>query len=172
MGALKKFLKLVDLFSEKSGQIGKWAAVGLVLVGGYDTILRHFFNAPTNWAYDMMCMLGGTLYLLGASYDFRHDSHTRVDVFFNMLKPRTAALINVIASLLFFFPLFGMMLYMGIVWTIKAVKVHEVMFTSFWYPPAAPYRTIFAIGLFLLILQGAARLVRDIYYIIRGEAID
>lgn len=172
MGALKKFLKLVDLFSEKSGQIGKWAAVGLVLVGGYDTILRHFFNAPTNWAYDMMCMLGGTLYLLGASYDLRYESHTRVDVFFNMLKPRTRALINIIASVLFFFPLFGMMLYMGIVWAIKAVKVHEVMFTSFWYPPAWPYRTLFAVGILLLVLQGIVNLAKDIYFLMRGEKID
>jgi TRAP-type mannitol/chloroaromatic compound transport system permease small subunit len=172
MGALEKVIKRVNAVSEKSGEIGKWAAVGLVLVGCYDTILRHFFNAPTNWAYDMMCMLGGTLYLLGASYDLRHDSHTRVDVFFNMLKPRTAALINVIASLLFFFPLFGMMLYMGIVWTIKAVKVHEVMFTSFWYPPAWPYRTVFTVGILLLLLQGIANLAKDLHFLMRGEKID
>jgi len=172
MGALKKFLKLVDLFSEKSGQIGKWAAVGLVLVGSYDTILRHFFNAPTNWAYDMMCMLGGAIYLLGASYDLRYESHTRVDVFFNMLKPRTRSLINVIASLLFFFPLFGMMLYMGIVWAIKAIKGHEVMFSSFWYPPAWPYRTLFAVGILLLVLQGIVNLVKNVYFLIREEKID
>ncbi len=172
MGALKKFVKVVDLFSEKSGQIGKWAAVGLVLVGSYDTVLRHFFNAPTNWAYDMMCMLGGALYLLGASYDLRYEAHTRVDVFFNMLKPRTRALINVIASLLFFFPLFLMMLYEGIVWMIKAIRVHEVMFSSFWYPPAWPYRTVFAVGIFLLVLQGIVNLIKNIYFLKRGGQID
>jgi TRAP-type mannitol/chloroaromatic compound transport system permease small subunit len=172
MGALKKCVHFVDFLSEKSGQIGKWAAVGLVLVGSYDTILRHFFNAPTNWAYDMMCMLGGTLYLLGASYDLRYDAHTRVDVFFNMLSPRARALVNVIASLVFFFPLFLMMLYLGIVWAIKAVKVHEVMFTSFWYPPAWPYRTVFAVGIFLLLLQGVVNLVKNIYFLKRGGEID
>ena len=65
MGALKKMLKIIDFMSEKSGQIGKWAAVALVTIGSYDTIMRHFFNAPSDWAYDMLCMSGGALYLLG-----------------------------------------------------------------------------------------------------------
>lgn len=172
MGALKKYLKLINSLSEKSGKIGKWTAVGLVLVGSFDTVMRHFFNAPTNWAYDMMCMLGGAMYLLGASYDLRHEAHTRVDIFFNMLKPRTKSLVNVIAALLFFFPLFGMLLYMGIVWAVKAVQVNEVMFTSFWYPPASPYRILFVVGILLLVLQGISNFIRDLVFFVRGEKID
>ncbi len=172
MGALKKIVKTIDTISEKSGQIGKWAAVALVVIGAYDTITRHFFNAPSDWAYDMLCMSGGALYLLGASYDHAHEAHTRVDIFFNMLKPRTRSLVNVIAALLFFFPLIGMLLYMGINWAIKAVRVNEVMFTSFWYPPAYPYRILFVIGIFLLFIQGIANFAKDLYFLIRGEKID
>jgi len=172
MGAIKKYLRLIDAASEKSGQIGKWTAVGLVLVGSYDTIMRHFFNAPSDWAYDMMCMLGGAMYLLGASFDMRHEAHTRVDVFFNMLKPRTRSLVNLIAPLLFFFPLIGMLLYMGIVWAVKAVQVHEVMFTSFWYPPASPYRILFVIGILLLLLQGVSNYIKELFFYMRGEKID
>lgn len=172
MGALKKVLKFIDLLSERSGHVGKWTAVGLVVVGSFDTIMRHFFNAPSDWAYDVMCMLGGAMYLLGASYDHLHGAHTRVDIFFNMLKPRARALVNVIAAILFFFPLIGMLLYMGIVWAVKAVEVNEVMFTSFWYPPAAPYRILFAVGLFLLLIQGASNFTRDLFSLMRGKDID
>ncbi len=172
MGALKKVVKTIDFMSEKSGQIGKWFAVVLVIIGSYDTIMRHFFNAPSDWAYDMLCMSGGALYLLGASYDHLYEAHTRVDVFFSMLKPKGKALYNVIAALLFFFPLIGMLLYMGITWAIKAIKVHEVMFTSFWYPPAFPYRILFVIGMLLFFLQGISNFVKDLYFLIRGEKID
>lgn len=172
MGALKKFVRTIDSVSETSGQIGKWLAVALVLIGSYDTITRHFFNAPSDWAYDMLCMSGGALYLLGASYDHAHEAHTRVDVFFNMLKPRAKAFVNIIATLLFFFPLIGMLLYMGIVWAIKAIKVHEVMFTSFWYPPAFPYRLIFVIGMLLLFIQGISNFAKEVYFLIKGEKID
>jgi len=169
MGALEKAVKAIDFLSEKSGQVGKWTAVGLVVVGAYDTVARHFFNAPSDWAYDMLCMFGGAMYLLGASYDLKLGAHTRVDIFFSMLKPRAQALVNVIASLLFFFPLVGMMLYEGLKYSIRAVKVHEVMFTSFWYPPAAPYRILFTVGILLLFLQGLANFTKDLRKLVKGE---
>ena len=81
-------------------------------------------------------------------------------------------MINVICSLLFFFPLMTVMLVLATRWAIKAWKINEIMFNSFWYPPAGPYRTVFALGLFLMLLQGLANLVRDVYMLIRGESID
>jgi len=172
MTVLKKILKLIDSISEIAGSIGKWFALLLVLVGAYDTIARHFFNAPTIWAYDTLCMAGGTLYLIGASYVYLHDSHTRVDVIYSLLSLRKQALVNLICSAVFFFPLMLIMLKLSVSWAIRAWRINEVMFQSFWYPPVAPYRTVFALGIFLLILQGVARFIRDLYFIVRGEPID
>ena len=171
MAVLIKLLKFIDWLSEKSGQLGKWFALLLVLVGSFETIARHFFNAPTIWAYDSMCMAGGVIYMLGASYNYLHDAHTRVDLFYMRGTPRTKALIDVICSLVLFFPLMIIMFKLAVTWAAKAWRINEVMFNSFWYPPAAPYRTIFAVGLFLLILQGVAKFIRDLYYVIRGEEI-
>jgi len=169
---LRKILKSVDLISEKSGAVGKWFAFLLVLVGAYETIARHFFNAPTIWSYDTLCMAGGTVYLLGASYNYRHDAHTRVDLIYTMMSDRGKALTNIIGSLLFFFPLMIVMLVVATKWAIKAWTINEVMFNSFWYPPAGPYRTIFAVGLLFLVLQGLARFIRDLHMLIRGESLD
>lgn len=172
MTVFTKILKTIDFISEKSGAVGKWFAFLLVLVGSYDAISRHFFNAPTIWAYDVLCVSGGIIYLLGASYDYLHDAHTRVDIIYGSLSRKKKAWMDIISSLILFFPLITVMEFEAIKWAMKAWKVHEVMFTSFWYPPAAPYRTIFAIGLFLLLLQGLAKLSRDIFYVIKGESID
>ena len=169
---LKRMLRLLDYTSEISGTVGKWFALLLVFVGTYEAIARHFFNAPTVWAYDVLCMAGGTLYLLGASYDYLHESHTRVDIFYNMLSPRKKAFVNVICSLFLFFPLMVIMSKMASAWAFRAWKIKEVFFSSFWYPPAGPYRTIVAIGLSLLLLQGMAKFVRDLYFLIRGETLD
>jgi len=169
---LKRMLRLIDYTSEISGTVGKWFALLLVFVGTYEAIARHFFNAPTVWAYDVLCMAGGTLYLLGASYDYLHESHTRVDIFYNMLSPRKKAFVNVICSLFLFFPLMVIMSKMASAWAFRAWKIKEVFFSSFWYPPAGPYRTIVAIGLSLLLLQGMAKFVRDLYFLIRGETLD
>jgi TRAP-type mannitol/chloroaromatic compound transport system permease small subunit len=168
---LRKFLKTIDWLSEQSGQIGKWFSLVLVFAGSYEAIARHFFNAPTIWSYDTMCMAGGAIYLLGSSYNFKHDAHTRVDIFYMRGSRRTKAIIDVICSIFLFFPLIIIMFKLAVVWAVKAWRIDEVMFTSFWYPPAAPYRTLFAVGLLLLIFQGLARFIRDIHFLIKGEEI-
>jgi TRAP-type mannitol/chloroaromatic compound transport system permease small subunit len=152
--------------------VAKWFALVLVFAGTYEAVARHFFNAPTEWAYDVLCMSGGALYLLGASYDYLKNAHTRVDMFYSMLPPRGRALMNAVCSFFLFFPLMIVMLKLAVTWAIRAVKINEVFFNSFWYPPAWPYRTIFAVGLFLLVLQASANLVRDLYFAVRGETLD
>ncbi len=172
MAFLKKVVKTIDFISEQSGSLARWFAWLLVLVGAYDTIMRHFFNAPTVWAYDTLCMAGGALYVLGWSYDYLHDAHTRVDVFYTRLSPRGKAWLNVIASIFLFFPLAITLTYTAISWAARAWRIHETMTSTFWYPPAAPYRTIFAVGVFLLTLQGVSNFIKDIYFLVRGERID
>ncbi len=172
MNGIRKTLRFVDSLSEASGWIGKWFALVLVFVGSFDAIARHFFNAPTIWAYDTITMAGGVIYMLGASYNLKHDAHTRVDVIYQFLSDRNKALLNVIASLILFFPLMGAMLYMAFKWMIRAWQINEVLFNSFWYPPAGPYRTVFAVGLLLLVSQALAGFVRDLYMVIKGKSID
>lgn len=172
MTIVRSILKGIDAASEFAGSVGKWFAFLLVLVGSFDAISRHFFNAPTIWAYDTLCMAGGVIYLLGASYDYKHDAHTRVDIIYGSLPKRAQAVIDVVCSLVLFFPLMIIMFKLSVTWAIKAWKGGEVMFMSFWYPPAAPYRTLFALGLLLMILQAVARFTRDLYFVIKGETID
>lgn len=172
MTSLKRLLKIIDALSELSGAVGKWCALILVFAGTYEAVARHFFDAPTIWAYDTLCMAGGALYLLGASYGYLYDSHTRVDMFYNMLPDRGKAFMNVLCSLFLFFPLMGVMLWMSFTWAVRAWRINEVFFNSFWYPPAGPYRTVFAVGLLLLMLQAIANFVRDLYFTVRGETLD
>ena len=169
---LSRVVKTIDKISETAGAVGKWFAVALVLIGSYETISRHFFNAPTIWAYDSLCMAGGALYLIGASYTYLKDSHTRVDLFYSKLSEKGQAVMDLVCSLILFFPLMTVMFVLAVEWSVKAVKVGEVMFNSFWYPPAAPYRIVFALGLLMLILQGLAKFIRDLYFIVKGKKID
>lgn len=172
MAIIRMVLKFIDSLSEASGKVGKWFAVVLVVVGTFETISRHLFGAPTIWAYDVLSMAGGSLYLLGASFDYKRNAHTRVDLIYSRFTPRTQAAIDVVASLILFFPLVGMLLWYSLKWTIKAWKIKEVMFSSFWYPPAGPYRTLFTIGLLLLLLQGIAQIIRDVHLVVKGTPID
>ena len=172
MSIILKLPRQIARLSEAAGSIAKWFAFLLVLIGSYETISRHFFGAPTIWAYDSLCMAGGVIYLLGSSYTYLQESHTRVDIIYSNCSPKTKAILDIVCGLIFFFPLIGVMFYMAVMWAIRAWRINEVMFNSFWYPPAAPYRTIFAIGLFLLLLQGVAKLIQNVYFLVEGKNLD
>jgi len=169
---LKKILITIDTISKLAASGAKWFAWLLVLVGAYDTIARHFFNAPTIWAYDTLCISGGILYVLGWAYDYLCDSHTRVDLVYRKLSPKKQAFMNIVSSIFLFFPIVIALLTVSINWAMRSWRIKEKMISTFWYPPAAPYRTIFAIGILLLLLQGIAGFVRDLYFFIKGEPFD
>jgi TRAP-type mannitol/chloroaromatic compound transport system permease small subunit len=101
-----------------------------------------------------------------------YDYHTRVDLLYRNLSPRNKALINVISSVFLFFPLMGALMITSISWAVRAWRIKETMISTFWYPPAAPYRTVFALGILLFTLQGIANFIRDLYFLMRGKSLD
>ena len=169
---MRTILKVIDSINQRIGTSAAWLCLVLVLVGTYDAIMRYAFNAPTMWAYETSCMLGGTIYVLGWAYDHLRHSHVRVDIFYARFSPRGKALMDVIAAAIFFFPLMGILVKTSISWMLRAWAMDEVMIESYWYPPAAPYRMIFALGICLFALQGLAQFIRDLYFAIRNKALD
>ena len=74
--------------------------------------------------------------------------------------------------LFLFLPLIAVMSWVACKWAFRAWRIDEVFYNSFWYPPAGPFRTVFALGLLLLLLQGSAKFIRDAYFALRGESLD
>jgi len=79
---------------------------------------------------------------------------------------------DVVCAAIFFFPLMGILLKTSIFWAVRAWARSEVMIESYWYPPAAPFRTAIAVGICLFALQGLAQFIRDLYFVIRRKALD
>jgi TRAP-type mannitol/chloroaromatic compound transport system permease small subunit len=168
---VKKFLNVVDAISEWTGSISRWLCIGLIAVATYDVIMRYVFNAPTVWAYEVSMMTGAAIYALGWAYGHLHKSHVRVDIIYSHLSARGQAILDIVCSLLFMFPLLTFLSISAISWSFQAWEIGEKMMESFWYPPAGPLRTIFAFGLILFLLQGVAEFIKAIYVATRGKAL-
>ncbi len=160
---MRRILKAIDFASESVGSWARWLTLGLVLVGSLDTFMRYVVNNPTVWAYETSSMIGGSIYALGWAYAHLHKSHIRVDIFFSRLSERGQAIADSIFALILFFPLMSVLVYKASFWAIRAWVRGEVMMESYWYPPAGPFRTVLAVGIILLLLQGIAKFIRDIH---------
>ena len=171
MPLIRGTLSVADSISEWLGRSVSWFAFALVLVGVYDVALRYLFNKPTIWAYETSCMLGATIIVAGWGYVLLHHGHVRVDVFYSRMSTRKKAIIDVVCGLLLFFPLIISLLWTSIPWMVDAWVRNEVMVETYWYPPAAPIRTLLVIGLAVFTLQGIAQFMRDLHLLIKSEPL-
>jgi len=168
---VRTIVRVIDSISEYTGKVACWACA--VLIGGlvYEVTARYAFSAPTIWSYELSCMLGATIVIMGAAYTHRHHGHVRVDIFYMRLSPKRKAIVDVICALLIFLPLFIILTYTAAVEMLFSWSMGEVLISTIWYPPAGPIRTVMLLGLFLLALQGIAQLIRDSYLLIRNKPL-
>ena len=169
---MRSIVHIIDSISEWVGKLGRWLAVGLVLVVTYGVIMRYVFRAPNIWPYEVAIILGSSVYILGLSYTYRYDRHIRVDIFYTHLAPRWRGLIDVLGSLILFFPVMILISYVSVVWAWDSWATGERMAETGWYPPAGPLRTVVSLGFIFLTLQGVAQFIRAIHRLRRNEPYD
>lgn len=162
------FTRLVDTVNGWIGEfIAYWSLIA-VFVYYYEVLARYVFNSPTNWAHESMFLMFGMQYLLAGGFAYRDEAHVRVDVIYERFSTRARAAIDIVTS--FFFFVFTLtILVTGIIFARDAIAVWEVSFTE-WAIQYWPVKITIALGAFLLLLQGLARLSRDITYLARGKA--
>jgi len=168
---MRKILCVVDSVNERAGSISSWLVAVLIAVILYEVIARYVFNAPTTWGFNTLRMLGGAIVVLGWVYAQRHNSHIRVDVVYISLSPRQKALIDVIGTGIFFFPLFGAFIALAgsSMWhtLLKLVTIsYQVEATT-----NLLYKIIIFTGLCLFFLQFTARFIRDVYILAKGRLL-
>ncbi|MEK6654054.1 MAG: transporter, partial [Thermodesulfobacteriota bacterium] len=59
-----KTIKVIDTFTEWTGNAFAWLCVPLAIVVFYEVVSRYLFAAPTIWAYALSFMLYGALFML------------------------------------------------------------------------------------------------------------
>jgi len=160
---MKIFLNVIDNIIEWTGKVISWLVVILTGVLSYEVFMRYLFNAPTKWAYDISYMLGGTFFILGASYTLKKHGHVRIDIIYKKFSLKTRTLIDIILTSVFFFPVWVGILYKLIPYVYMSWQTGERSLESFWRPPIYPFKTMIPIGVFLLILAGLAEFIRSIF---------
>ncbi len=137
----------------------------------YSVIARYFFAAPPRWSYDMSFMIGSTAAAVGLSYVHLFRNHVRVDFIANKFPPKVQLGAELLFTVVFFFPLIVVLFHSSIVVAIRSWVTGEVSSLSYWEPPMFPLRAAIAIALLLLMLQGTANFIRDLYMLVTGRRL-
>lgn len=169
MQRLSSWLKAIDNISEYSGRVVSFLSIGLVVAITYEVVARYGFNSPTEWAYETAIFFFGAYIILGGAYTLRQDGHVKVDILYGFLSPRRKALFDLLTFWLFF-SFCGILVWKGwqFGWTSLLALEHT---DTAWSPPIYFFKMTLPVGATLIFLQGVAKFLRDLIFVVTGKEV-
>lgn len=162
----------IELASEWTGRVTSWLVLGMVALITYDVAMRYLFHAGSVALQELEWHLFAVIFLIGAAYTLKHDSHVRVDVLYQSrwMSPRRRALVNLVGTLLFLIP-FCLLIIVSSWPFVHDAFVHGEGSPD---PGGLPYRWLLKaaipVGFGLLLLQGLATALHAYYDILNKDA--
>lgn len=155
-------MEIIDKVNRWVGVAVAWLIPVLILELVYDTIARYAFNAPTVWSYDISYILYGTIFMLGSAHTLQIDRHVRIETFYEKMSPKGKALMDIVAYVVFFFPVMISLVYFSSQFALKSWQMLERSGESMWQPPIYPFKTVLPLAALLILIQGVVQFVRSI----------
>ena len=159
----------IDNVARWSGRVVAWLIVPMVLSLCYEVVARYFFNAPTQWAYDMTFMLYGSFFMLGAAFTLQRKGHVRTDSLYAGWSPRRQALVDLGGHLLMLLPFAGVFVFVGWGYFVKAYTTNETFVSSSWQPITWPFKLAMPVAGALLLIQGFSECLKCLHTLRHGK---
>jgi len=166
---MQKLLLFVDKMSTWVGHAFSWLIVGLTLLIAWEVFSRYALDNPHAWAFDVMIMLYGTLFMMAGAYTLAQNGHVRGDVLYGFFPPRLQAGLDLALYILFFIPGVIALAWAGYTYAAESWAINEHSNITAEGPPIYPFKTIIPIAGAFLLLQGIVEIVRCITCLKQGD---
>ena len=166
---MQNLLLTIDKISTFIGQAFSWLIVTLTLLISWEVFSRYALDHPHPWAFDVMIMMYGTLFMMAGAYTLAKAGHVRGDVLYGFFRPRTQATIDLILFILFFIPGVFALTYAGYYFAVESWAIHETSNITAEGPPIYPFKTVLPLAGAFLLAQGIVEIIRCVICIKQGE---
>jgi TRAP-type mannitol/chloroaromatic compound transport system permease small subunit len=166
---MRATIEAIDTVADWTGRIIAWLIIPMTVAVTWEVVARHFFRAPTIWAFDLVYMLYGTHFMLGTAYTLMRIGHVRTDMLYSNWSIRRQNMVDAIGYLFFFFPAMLLLLYFGGIEAAHAWAIGETSDASPWRPIVYPFKTVIPLTALLLLIQGIGELLKSLYAIRTGR---
>jgi TRAP-type mannitol/chloroaromatic compound transport system permease small subunit len=166
---MQTLLLFIDKVSTWIGQFFSWLIVALTFMISWEVFSRYVLDSPHAWAFDVMSMMYGSLFMMAGAYTLSKNGHVRGDVLYGFFPPRLQAWLDLILYLVFFIPGVVALAYAGYGFAAESWAINEHSNITADGPPIYPFKTILPIAGAFLLAQGLVEIVRCIVCIKQGE---
>ena len=172
VNGLLRFSGAVDRMNDKIGSWIQWLTLFMIIVGAVNALLRYAtrfagVSLSSNAFIDLQWYMFSLVFLLGAAWGLNNGAHVRVDVWYERLRPRTQAIIDLAGHVLFLIPFSLVMLYVSWPpvrnsWSIRETSPDPGGLARY------PIKTVILICFALLALQGVSEVIKKVAFL-RGD---
>ena len=166
---MQQLLLSVDKISTFVGQAFSWLIVALTFMITWEVFSRYALDAPHSWAFDMMIIMYGTLFMMAGAYTLSKAGHVRGDVLYGFFEPRTQATIDLVLYVLFFMPGVIALTYAGYTFAAESWAIREHSNITADGPPLYHFKTVLPLAGLGLLLQGLVEIIRCVVCIQQGQ---
>lgn len=170
MDLLDRISTALDRTVSAVGRLASWMSVFLMLAIIFDVVSRSqkISIVSSTKLQELEWHLHGTLFLLCLGFAYLKDSHVRIELIRDRMRPRTRVWIELIGNVLFLLPFAGITAYWGYVFAEMAFALGETSAQS-----GLDHRWIIKgmipLGSILLFLAGVTVSLRCVLYLFGPE---
>lgn len=164
---LKLFVRYVDAINYRVGRMTMYGIFLMLAVLLYSTLSKVFL-LPSIWTLEVAQFLMVAYFILGGAYALQLDDHVRMDLLYSTWSDRTKTWVDTFTVLCLIFYLFW--LFVGAVSSTEYAIYYGERSYSSWHPYMWPIKVVMTVGIFLMLLQSIAILIKDIAKL-RGEEL-
>ena len=166
---MQKLLLTIDRISTFIGQSFSWLIVALTFMISWEVFSRYALDNPHPWAFDVMSMMYGTLFMMAGAYTLSKNGHVRGDVLYGFFPPRLQAGLDLALYILFFIPGVVALAWAGYHFAAESWAINEHSNVTADGPPVYPFKTIIPIAGAFLLAQGVVEIMRCILCLQHGK---
>ena len=165
---MQKLLLLVDKISTWVGHAFSWFIVALTLHVTWEVFRRYALDSPRAWAFDVMIMFYGVLFMMAGAYTLAKNGHVRGDVLYGFFRPRTQAAIDLTLYIVFFLPGVIALTYAGYFYAEDSWRINEHSNITYEGPPVYPFKAVIPLAGAILLVQGIVEIIRCVICLKQG----
>ena len=166
---MQKALLFIDKVSTFVGQAFSWFIVSLTLLISWEVFSRYVLSHPHPWAFDVMIMMYGTLFMMAGAYTLSKNGHVRGDVLYGFFPPRLQAALDLTLYVAFFIPGVVALAWAGYRYAGDSWAINEHSNITADGPPVYPFKTVIPIAGTILLVQGLVEIVRCVLCLKLGD---
>ena len=165
---MQKLLLTVDKISTWVGHAFSFFIILLTLHVSWEVFSRYALDNPRAWAFDVMIMFYGTLFMMAGAYTLAQNGHVRGDVIYGYFSPRAQATVDLTLYILFFLPGVFALTYAGYFYAADSWHINEHSNITYEGPPVYPFKTVIPLAGAFVLLQGLVEIARCIICLKQG----